>query len=147
VLASGSYSTAGLYPGMLEGIAQMQPEMFEGTPFLDEYRSIAPRPEDFGRLLERTKEIDSTIPEYSPEQVRAVTAPTLLIAADSDIIRPEHTVEFFRLLGGGRNGDIEGMPESQLLVVPGASHVTVVQQPAVVLPAIDSFLDADPAAQ
>lgn len=144
VLASGSYSADGLYPGLLDGIAQMTPDMFEGSPFLDEYRAIAPRPDEFGRLLERTKEIDGNIPVYTEDQVRGITAPTLLVAADSDIVRPEHTVQMFRLLGGGKVGDIEGMPQSQLAIVPGTSHTTLVQAADVVLPVVTDFLAEPP---
>ena len=34
-----------------------------------------------------------------------------------------------------------GLPNAQLLVVPGASHISVVHRPEVLLPAIPSFLD------
>ena len=43
---------------------------------------------------------------WSPENVQAVKAPTLLIIGDSDIVRPEHTMQMFRLLGGGVPGDL-----------------------------------------
>ena len=40
--------------------------------------------------------------------------------------RPEHAVEMFRLLGGGVFGDtLAGLPNSQLAVLPGTSHVTL----------------------
>ena len=45
---------------------------------------------------------------------------------DSDLVRPEHAVEMFRLRGGGVFGDMPpGMPASQLAVIPGASHVSI----------------------
>jgi pimeloyl-ACP methyl ester carboxylesterase len=49
-------------------------------------------------------------------------APTLLINGDADIVRPEHVVEMFRLLGGGVPGDLVGVPQSQLALLPGTSH-------------------------
>jgi hypothetical protein len=49
-------------------------------------------------------------------------APTLLIVGDSDAIRLEHTVELFRLLGGGVMGDLAGLPKDQLAVLPGTTH-------------------------
>lgn len=61
---------------------------------------------------------------------------------DSDLVRPEHAVEMFRLLGGGVFGDTPaGLPESQLAVLPGASHVTVVNHAELIIPIINSFLD------
>ena len=52
----------------------------------------------------------------------AITAPTLIVLGDSDGVRLEHAVEMFKLRGGGVMGDLSGMPESQLAVLPGTSH-------------------------
>ena len=43
-------------------------------------------------------------------------------------MRPEHVVEMFRLLGGGVAGDLVGLPRSQLAVLPGTTHVTLVDR-------------------
>lgn len=48
----------------------------------------------------------------------------------------------FRLLGGGVIGDLVGLPASQLAVLPGTSHVTVVDRTELLTPMITSFLDA-----
>jgi len=48
---------------------------------------------------------------------------------DLDIVRPEHAVEMFRLLGGSGAGDNAGLPKSQLAILPGTTHVTVALQP------------------
>ena len=41
---------------------------------------------------------------------------------DSDGVRLEHAVELFKLRGGGVMGDLQGLPESQLAVLPGTAH-------------------------
>ncbi len=46
--------------------------------------------------------------------------------ADSDNVRPEHAVEMFRLLGGGVVGDLSGLPNVQLAVLPGTTHITLI---------------------
>ena len=49
----------------------------------------------------------------------------------------------FRLLGGGVFGDTPaGLPNSQLAILPGTSHVTLVNRADLLLPMITSFLDA-----
>jgi hypothetical protein len=49
----------------------------------------------------------------------------------------------FRLLGGGVFGDTPaGLPNSQLAVLPGTSHVTVVHRADLLLAIIPPFLDA-----
>lgn len=77
------------------------------------------------------------------EVIAAIKSPALLIIGDSDIIRPEHSVEMFRLFGGGIMGDTpEGLPDSQLAILPGTSHVTLVDRADLLLPIIPPFLDA-----
>ncbi len=39
-------------------------------------------------------------------------------------------VELFRLLGGGVPGDLTGLPKSQLAIIPGATHVSLVVERA-----------------
>ena len=62
--------------------------------------------------------------------MRAIAAPTLLIIGDSDIVRPEHAIELFRLLGGGVPGDLTGLPTSQLAILPGTTHGSIVVERA-----------------
>ena len=77
------------------------------------------------------------------EAIRAIRAPTLIIIGDSALTRPEQAVEMFRLLGGGIFGDTPaGLPNSQLAVLPGTSHVSIVSRVELLIPMITSFLDA-----
>ena len=48
----------------------------------------------------------------------------------------------FRLLGGGVFGDIAGLPNSQLAVLPGTTHVGVVERSEWLVSMIGEFLDA-----
>jgi hypothetical protein len=70
-----------------------------------------------------------------------MAAPALLIAGDSDIVRPEHAVEKFRLLGGVP-GDLAGLPRSQLTGLPGTTHVTLMGRADWLVSMITEFLDA-----
>jgi pimeloyl-ACP methyl ester carboxylesterase len=142
VLASVTYRTSGLYPELLAGIQQQKPEDLAGTPFYEEYVKIAPHPEDFPRLFVRQQQLDSEVQNWSSEAIRAIKAPTLLIIGDADIVRPEHTIQLFRLLGGGVPGDLVGLPYSQLAVLPGATHVALLRRAAWLAPMITQFLDA-----
>lgn len=142
VLASVTYNSAGLYPELLAGIEQAKAEDLAGTPFYEEYARIAPNPQDFPRLFARQQQMDGEPQDWPAEAIRAIKAPTLLIIGDSDIVRPEHAIELFRLLGGGVAGDIVGLPRSQLAVLPGTSHVTLVERATWLVSMITQFLDA-----
>jgi hypothetical protein len=51
-------------------------------------------------------------------------------------------VELFRLLGGGVPGDTVGLPHVQLAVLPGTTHITLVERTQWLVPMITGFLDA-----
>jgi len=143
VLASVTYTLDGVHPGLMEGLGEMTPEMMHGSPWHEEYVRIAPRPEDFPTLFAKKTQMDQQIKDLPDEAIRAITAPTLLIIGDSDLVRPEHAVEMFRLLGGGVFGDTPaGLPDSQLAMLPGTSHVSLVNRSELLVPMITSFLDA-----
>ena len=142
VLASVTYNMSGVHPGLMEGLAEMKPEMMFGSPWHEEYMRIAPNPEDFATLFAKKTQMDRETQDLPAEAIEAIEAPTLLIIGDSDIVRPEHAVEMFRLLGGGVMGDLVGLPNSRLAVLPGTTHITLVERADWLLSMITEFLDA-----
>jgi pimeloyl-ACP methyl ester carboxylesterase len=137
-----SYRRDGLYPEFLRASEAMQPEDLDGSPFQQAYASVAPHPEHWHRLVAKIRDLDRATLGWSREAIASVKAPTLLIIGDSDIVRPEHVVEMFRLLGGGVVGDLVGLPRSQLAVLPGTTHVTLADRDQWLAPMITEFLDA-----
>jgi pimeloyl-ACP methyl ester carboxylesterase len=142
VLASVTYKLDGLHPGLMEGLAEMKPEMMFGSPWHEEYMRIAPRPEDFATLFAKKTQMNRQVRDLPAEAIEAIEAPTLLIIGDSDIVRPEHAVEMFRLLGGGVMGDLVGLPKSRLAVLPGTTHATLVDRGDWLASMVGEFLDA-----
>jgi pimeloyl-ACP methyl ester carboxylesterase len=142
VLASVSYTLGGIHPGLMDGLGEMRPEMMHGTPWHEEYLRIAPNPDGFATLFAKKTAMDQSIKDIPAEVIRSISAPTLLIIGDSDIVQPEHAVEMFRLLGGGVVGDVAGLPRSQLAILPGTTHVTVVAKADLLLAIVPPFLDA-----
>ena len=125
VFAGGaSYRRDGLYPDMLEGGDSDVPDL-TGTSWHDAYAKVAPHPEQWSTLVAKNIDLDRQFDGWAADQVRSVQAPALLIIGDADIVRPEHTVEMFRLLGGGVNGDVAGLSRSRLAVLPGTTHIGV----------------------
>jgi pimeloyl-ACP methyl ester carboxylesterase len=123
VFAGGtSYRRDGLYPEMLEEPESAADDL-TGSVWHKAYLRVAPDPSRWPDLVAKNFELDRTFAGWPDEDLQALTAPVLLIIGDSDIVRPEHTMKMFRLLGGGVVGDIAGLPASQLAVLPGTSHV------------------------
>lgn len=143
VFAGGpSFNSDGFYPGLIEGEKKMTADALAGTPWEKAYRRIAPNPKDWPKLVEKIKDLDVNWRGLSDDQLRSIKAPAMLIAGDADVVRPEHVVQMFRLLGGGVPGDLVGLPRSQLAVLPGTTHVTLITRTSWLLSMIPEFLDA-----
>jgi len=129
VVAGGTcYRPDGLYPEMQPGSGSPTPEDLAGSPWHQAYLDVAPDPAAWPTLVAKVGELDAGFAGWSADEVRSLQAPTLLMIGDSDIVRPEHTMEMFRLLGGGVVGDLVGLPASQLAVLPGTSHVGLLER-------------------
>jgi pimeloyl-ACP methyl ester carboxylesterase len=123
VFAGGtSYRRDGFYPEMLAEPESVADDL-TGSAWHEAYVRVAPDPGRWPVLVAKNRELDLTFAGWPDEDIQAVTTPALLIIGDSDIVRPEHTVKMFRLLGGGVVGDLAGLPAAQLAVLPGTSHV------------------------
>lgn len=143
VLAGGvSYNLEGLHPGMAEGWDAMPPDALDGTPWKNAYDKVAPNPQDWPNLMKKQQDMDRSYQPWSPEQIRSIKAPLLIMVGDSDIVRPEHVVEMFRLVGGGVAGDLVGVPPSQLAILPGTTHVTLMHKVDWVTSMTLAFLNA-----
>ena len=78
--------------------------------------------------MKNSKKIDEDYIGRTPEEFQSIKSPTLIMIGDSDAIPPEKAVEMFKLLGGGVFGDIIGLPNSQLAVIPGTTHAGIMER-------------------
>jgi pimeloyl-ACP methyl ester carboxylesterase len=143
VLISTPFKRTGWHPEMQAGMAAFAPEFFMHTPIYDGYLRVAPKPEDFPRLVANMREALSQDYDWS-KQVSALKTPTLIIAGDADGLPPSHAVAFFNLLGGGLkdagwNG--EHLVPSQLAILPGATHYNITFRADLLLPVLAPFLN------
>ncbi len=122
VVASVSFSSDGMHAALRDMVPSITPEMFAGSPMEEAYQRLAPNPGDFPVLVEKLKALDEASFAWPEDAIRGIRAPILVMVGDSDAVRLEHVVELFGLLGGGVMGDLEGLPASQLAVLPGTSH-------------------------
>ena len=148
VMVSTNIKRSAIYADMLAQQGQMNAaaaEFMKDTPMYEGYVRVAPRPEDFPRLLDKIGASMAKDFDFS-EEVRGLKVPTLFAAADADMFPPSHAAEVFDLLGGGQR-DGGWMGESRpdgghaLLIVPGVQHYNIWTSP-VTTAAVLAFLDA-----
>jgi pimeloyl-ACP methyl ester carboxylesterase len=147
VVASASYTSDGMHAAAWEMFPSITPELFAGSPIEEAYLRTAPNPAGFPKLVEKLKLLDTTEFAWPAEDIRAIDAPILIVLGDSDVVRLEHAVELFGLLGGGVMGDLVELPKSQLAVLPGTTHFVppgsgLLDRADWLLPMILPFLDA-----
>jgi pimeloyl-ACP methyl ester carboxylesterase len=123
-------------------------EFMKETPMYQLYQRVAPRPEDFPKLLDKIGASMAKDFDFADE-VRGLQVPTLIVAADADMAPPSHYVEVFKLLGGGvRDGGWmgEGRPAGghALAILPGLTHYNIGASPLLAAVAL-AFLDDQPA--
>jgi pimeloyl-ACP methyl ester carboxylesterase len=148
VMVSTNIRRTAIYPEMLAQQLQVGPdavEFMKETPMYQVYQRVAPRPEDFGRLLGKMGTSMAQDFDFSDE-VRGLQVPTLFACADADMFPPSHAVEVFELLGGGqRDGGwiAEGRPAGghALAIIPDATHYNAFMSP-VTAAAVLAFIDA-----
>src|SRR5438046_572118 len=121
-------------------------EFMKDTPMYELYHRVAPRPEDFPKLLDKIGASMAKDFDFS-DDVRGLKMPTLIMAADADMAPPSHYVEVFKLLDGGlRNGRWmgEGRPRRghALAIRPGLPHYSIVYSPLFAETTL-AFLDKD----
>ena len=145
VVVSTVIKRSAYYPDILaqQGtVGAAAAEAMKQTPMYQLYASIAPRPEDWPRLLGKIGEAMKKDFDYSKE-VAGLKTTTLIVAGDADIFPPAHAVEVFGLLGGGKRDpgwDGSGRPASKLAILPGLSHYNIFNAPALASTVIP-FLD------
>ena len=137
VLVSAGYAQDGFYPEMLPqqaAVSSAIADQMKQTPMYISYTAVAPRPQDFPKLLDRMGELMRKPYDYSAD-VKKLQGPVMLIFGDSDMYRLEHVIRFYQLLGGGQKDAgwmRENMSKNRLAILPGVTHYEMFMSPALV---------------
>jgi pimeloyl-ACP methyl ester carboxylesterase len=146
VFVSSTFRRDGWYPEGIAALEQLGPhleEFMKPAPIYQHYLKVAPRPQDFGKLLGETGALGKERFDWMP--ALATLPPTLLVFADADSIRPQHIVEIWAGLGGGQRDPgwdgSAGRPASQLAILAGMNHYNLADHP-VLVETVERFLAA-----
>jgi pimeloyl-ACP methyl ester carboxylesterase len=147
VLVSTPFARDGWYPEMLPQQAAMSAAMadaMKSTPMYQSYVKVAPRPQDFPRLLDRMGEFMGKPYDWTAD-VKRLKGPVMLVYGDADMVRPEHIVRFYQLLGGGLRDagwQREHISKNRLAILPNLTHYEMFMSPALVT-TVQPFLDGE----
>jgi pimeloyl-ACP methyl ester carboxylesterase len=129
VVVSSAMGLDGWYPEVQDSFVEMRTNASQFAVGLKQSPMGAQYPNvDWQQLFTKLGTLVSSPYDWS-EQVENITAPTMLVFADADSIRPEHIVDFYRRLGGGqRDPGLDGAlrPTTHLAIVPDTTHYNLI---------------------
>jgi pimeloyl-ACP methyl ester carboxylesterase len=94
------------------------------------YLKVAPHPENLESFFYKSRNRMRDFKDVPDHAIGSITAPTLVISSDRDVMRPEGAVGLFRLL-----------PHAQLAILPDTEHMEIPSRTGVLVPMIEAFLD------
>lgn len=140
IIVSSVYKSEGWLPQVHEAFASFQPEFLDATPLKTEYDKIAPDPKHWHTFVKKLTAFDTKNFDLGETKIKGIKSPVLFIMGDNDGVDLNHTAEMYRLTGGGVFADMTGLPKSQLAILPGQTHVTLMMQSQKIAALVNSFL-------
>jgi pimeloyl-ACP methyl ester carboxylesterase len=144
VVLSSAFRRDGIIKEAADSIPKLTADHFKGSPIETEYKKLSPTPDEFPKFVKRVLAAATKGQDIGADKLKATRAPMFFVHGDADGIRLEHVAEMYRLKGGEVHGDMKPRSASRLAIVPDATHVTLMQRAAVVVPMVNDFLDAKP---
>ncbi|MFD0271227.1 alpha/beta fold hydrolase [Streptomyces sp. NPDC127106] len=129
VLISGGFSKAG------EAVPDMEWDVDQIAEFLGPaYGEVSPDGIDhFKVVATKIGEMAAKEPDLKASDLAAVTARTLVMFSDDDLVTMQHVVDMY-----------DALPRAELAVVPGTSHFLTQEKPALVNALVLDFLTNAP---
>lgn len=140
VLLSCPFKSDGWTAESRKLFAIMKPEFITASPLKTYYDSVAPDKSQWTGMVTKVIKLVQTPYDFT-SKIKSITALVLLVVGDADGIDPDHLAEMIKLLGGGKNGDMTGIPKNRFAMLPGTSHTGVIMKEEWLVSMILPFLD------
>ena len=119
----------GWIPPVRAGMAQMSAAAMVATPMHAAYAQLAPRPDDWPRLVDKLRTLLSSDYDWTP-QLAQIHAPALLVYGDHDFVDLHHALELSAAIH-----------DAKLAILPGTSHLDITSKTDLLVPTLTSFLE------
>ena len=131
VVIGANFHHDGLHPATAAFFFETEPDSPDLAMMRDPYQARTPDgPDHWPIVLAKVRAMWKTGPTMTTADLGRISAPTLVIVGDDDIVLHAHTVALY-----------EALPAGQLAVIPGASHVVPFEKPALLNQLVVDFLD------
>lgn len=113
-----------------ESMKEAQPDVMPAA-LREAYLKVAPHPENLESFFYRCRNRMRDFQDVPDEAIRSITAPTLVLTSDRDVMLPEGAIALSRLL-----------PNAQLAILPGVQHMEITSRSDILIPMIETYLDS-----
>jgi pimeloyl-ACP methyl ester carboxylesterase len=149
VSMSATFRKGGWYPSVFDAIGGLGAAAFAGTSVETAFRQHTADPAAFAIYLEKMKKLNVDDQQITADEMRSISAKTMVIVGDADGVTLEHALQMFMLRGGGdqqaaASGVLQEVPAARLMVLPAMSHVGISGESELLVPIIAEFLDDVP---
>lgn len=146
VSMSATFRKDGWYPAVFESIGGLTAKDFVGTAVEAAFKMHTPDAEAYDAYLEKMKVLNVNDQNISDEEMRSISAKTMVIVGDADGVTLEHALAMFKLRGGGdeeaaASGVLQKVPDARLVVLPAMSHIGLSGESELLVPLVSRFLD------
>lgn len=140
VIISSVYKSDGWVAEVNAALKQLKPEYLSNSPLQTAYDAVAPDKTKWTVFLQQMITYAGEPFNLGDDNIAKITAPVLIISGDNDGMDKTELARTYTLLGGGVSADMQPLPKSQLAIVPGQSHVSLVMQTKTIFDYLDRFL-------
>ena len=140
VIISSTYKSSGWLPSVNNAFKALKPEFFANTPMHTAYDAVAPDKTKWTKFMEQMIAFAAVPFDFGDSNISKISAPVLIISGDNDGLDKMELIKTYKLLGGGVAADMTPMPASQLAIVPGQGHVSLMMQTLTILTYLNNFL-------
>jgi hypothetical protein len=146
---AATFRKEGWYAVVSEAIGGLSARDFAGTPVETAFKEHTPDARAFDAYLEKMKVLNIEDQDISDDEMRSISAKTMVIVGDADGVTLEHALTMFKLRGGGdeqaaASGVLQDVPAARLVVLPAMSHIGLSGESELLIPMISAFLDDVP---
>ncbi|MFJ6216316.1 alpha/beta fold hydrolase [Streptomyces sp. NPDC092296] len=131
-VAGAAYRADGYYDEIrdpaLHATSTRLPTRADFQQMVDAYNAVAPDPGHFQDFMAKCT-VAAGFAGWSPDDLKGLAVPVLLVFGDTDFVRLEHAAEMHRLI-----------PDSRLAVLPDCTHMEVTHRTEL-LPMLEGFLN------
>ncbi|GFG48603.1 alpha/beta hydrolase [Mycolicibacterium agri] len=146
VSLSATFRWDGWYPEVMESIGGLTAAAFAGSTVEKAFKAHTPDDDAFAAYIEKMTVLNINDQQISDDEMRSISAKTMIIVGDADGVKLEHALEMFKLRGGGdtaaaATGVLQKVPDARLVVLPAMSHIGLSGESKLLAPLITAFLD------